>query len=120
MYSTDFFFPRFSICIILFCFFVFFPYITIVINLYNTSFFFFSPYITIVVNLYSIGFCVYWFFSRYNTSYFIIIFFLSYITRDDNFALTRPNPPRTDFTHPVKVAGQGRGKTFAPITGAGR
>jgi hypothetical protein len=39
-------------------------------------FFFFFPYITIVVNLYSTGFCVYWFFSRYSTGYF----FLSYIT----------------------------------------
>ena len=32
----------------------------------------------------------------------------------------QPGPLRMDFTHPVEVAGQGRGKTFAPITGAGR
>jgi hypothetical protein len=46
-------------------------------------------------------------------------------TRDGNFAPTRPDPPRTapprtDFTRPVEVAGRERGKTFAPITGAGR
>jgi hypothetical protein len=40
-------------------------------------------------------------------------------------AIPRPDLPRTalldtDFTHPIEVAGQGRGKTFAPITGAGQ
>jgi hypothetical protein len=35
----------------------------------------FFSYITIVVNLYSTSFCVYWFFSLYNTD-----FFFSYIT----------------------------------------
>ena len=62
LYSTDFFFPRFSIYIVLV--FFFFPYITIVINLYSIGFFFFFffSYITIAVNLYSIGFFFFFFF----------------------------------------------------------
>ena len=34
--------------------------------------------------------------------------------------LHRPGPPRPEPPRPVQVAGRGRGKTFALITGAGQ
>jgi hypothetical protein len=78
-------FTSFSVCTISF-FFFFFPYITIVVNLYSIGFcvywffslystdYYYFSYITIVVNLYSTGFCVYWFFSLYSNDFFF--FFL--------------------------------------------